>query len=160
MSPLKRLAVDPRDGTLRMLWWDANNALKINPATAHHPGTTSLQLGAIRGAIVEGDVRWGEAWGGLCFPYAGRDGQADRAGTGFVASYIGFNGSHVITAESTAPNCATAGWSHAINDTLGVSRTAPEPSRGLQLLSGMRAEHVASFTSAFVLCELVSLSRR
>ena len=95
----------------------------------HSPGTTHLQLGAIRGTIVEGKLVWGDAPGGLCFPYISG---SKRTGTEFVASYMGFNGSHVITAESTAADCATI----AMNDTLGVSDSTPEPSRGLKLKAG------------------------
>ena len=146
MSPFKRMVVDPVDNTLRMAWWAANDALKIAPAAAHVLGTTRLELRSIRGTIVEGSVRWGDTLGGFCFPYydttgggggVGGGAKKTRPGTAFVASFMGFNGTHMLTGESTAADCAPTAAALVMNDSLGVADTAPEPSRGLPLRQGL-----------------------
>ena len=68
LSVLKRLAVDPEDGALRMLWWEANEALK-SPTPRPIAGGR-MALDARSGSIVEGSITWG-AEGGVCFPYTG-----------------------------------------------------------------------------------------
>ena len=128
LSVLKRLAVNPADGALRMMWWEANEALKMNKSSTFGPiAGSTVTLDVRSGSIVEGSIAWG-ADGGLCFPYA----SGTRPGTDFVAGLIGVNRTHVLTAESTSATCA----SMTINDTLGVTDRAPEPSRGLRLRDG------------------------
>ena len=89
LSALKRLDVDPHDGTLRMVWWAANDRLKV-PATRKQHGLQRrrpvqeqldgaqspllpvllLELDSLHGSIVEGNVGW-DGSGGLCFAYPG-----------------------------------------------------------------------------------------
>ena len=45
-----------------------------------------------------------------------------------------FNATHVLTAESSAPDCTPT--TMVINDTMGVSVDAPQPTRGLDLSHG------------------------
>ena len=72
-------------------------------------------------------VRWGKP-GGFCLPYPG----TVRPGTLFVAAFVAFNGSAVMTGEATQTDCSAT----VVNDTLGVTADAPDPSRGLRLVAG------------------------
>ena len=61
LAPLKLLILDPVDGALRMMWWPANNGLKVPASLLQGSATDAGVLrfdDADRGAIVEGCVFW------------------------------------------------------------------------------------------------------
>ena len=137
LSTMKLLQLDMRN-VLRMTWWEANEKLKEPaPERVHGREDHLVQFDIGRGGVLEGTVRWGNATagpaGGLCFAYARHRGR-------WAASFVKVNGSHVLTGESTATDCATAAGAAvtAVNDTLGISTEAPEPSRHLRLPAGAR----------------------
>ena len=141
LSVLKQLRVDA-EGTLRMVWWAANEKLKLHTLGGALKSTDStLWLNVDSGAIVEGNVTWGGGGsdsggditgGGLCFTYGG-----SRPGTAFTAAFVRFNSTHVLTGESTTPDCAAGTPAMLrVNDSLGVTAGAAEPTRGLPLAPG------------------------
>jgi hypothetical protein len=132
MSALKQLTLGPDDDVLRMMWWPDHERLKVPPGRPVHEAVWRINADA--GSIVEGRVIWGSS-GGVCFPYSHDQNNRRPNNTGiFAAGYVKFNASHVLTGEATTADCGAG--STVVNDTLGVTTTAPEPSRALALTTG------------------------
>jgi hypothetical protein len=139
LAPLKKLIVDPDDGvTLRMVWWPPNEKLKRAlsiSAVAAPPESATMHLSADSGAIVEGKVRWGDE-GGLCFPYNQSGGRWKAGGSAqFVAGFIRFNATTMSVGESFHTSCSCSD-ALTVNDTLGITTGAGEPSRSLAIALG------------------------